>query len=179
MPKPRRKKTDTIKERAVYVYLPSHEMAKEWKGLAKKQGVSISKFVQEHVENSLNQEREKGAYQSRLDLIKKTQKLEEDTSRLREETRMYRLLSQNLEKEIKRYRTQPFVEEEFTGKRGYEKELIEALRKRGFVPHEDLWSILNIDPKDTDLTKAVNKQLESLEAYGLVESTQRGWEWKK
>ena len=46
-------KTETIKERSIYVYLPSHEMVKAWKKRAKKQGASISKFVIEHVENSL------------------------------------------------------------------------------------------------------------------------------
>jgi len=27
----KRRKTETIKERAIYVYLPSHEMVKAWK----------------------------------------------------------------------------------------------------------------------------------------------------
>ncbi len=38
-------KTETMKERAMYIHLPSHKMAEEWKRLAKKQGASISKFV--------------------------------------------------------------------------------------------------------------------------------------
>ena len=179
MPKPNLGKTETIKERAIYVYLPSHETVKEWKGLADKHGVSISKFVQEHVENSLNQERREGGYKSRLDLIKRVQELEAEASRLREENRMYRLLSEKLDNEAKQYRAKPFTEEGYTGVRGYERELVEAIKKRGFVAHEDLFSVLGIDPKDTELTKAVNRQLESLEAYGLVESTSRGWEWRK
>ena len=51
-----RDKTETIKQRAIYVYLPSIEMAEEWKKRAEKAGISISKFVIEHVENSLRQE---------------------------------------------------------------------------------------------------------------------------
>ena len=38
-------KTETIKQRAIYVYLPSIEMVKRWKELAKSQGASISRFV--------------------------------------------------------------------------------------------------------------------------------------
>jgi hypothetical protein len=49
-------KTETIKQRAIYVYLPSQEMVDRWKKLAKEHGTSISKFVAENVENSLRQE---------------------------------------------------------------------------------------------------------------------------
>ena len=38
-------KTDTIKKRAIYVYLPSQEMVDRWKESAKLQKASISKFV--------------------------------------------------------------------------------------------------------------------------------------
>ncbi|HEC95236.1 MAG TPA: hypothetical protein ENI45_04650, partial [Thermoplasmatales archaeon] len=51
-------KTGTIKQRAIYVYLPSIETAQRWKEIAEKEGGSISKFVIEHVENSLQQEDE-------------------------------------------------------------------------------------------------------------------------
>ena len=61
-------KTETIKQRAIYVYLPSHDMVEKWKNLAKKSGTSISKFVAEHVENSLRQE-EDDNYQTRSSLI--------------------------------------------------------------------------------------------------------------
>jgi len=37
-------KTETIKRRAIYVYLPSMEMAERWKVLAEAAGTSISKF---------------------------------------------------------------------------------------------------------------------------------------
>ena len=38
-------KTETIKERSIYVYLPSVEKKKRWDDYAEKQGTSISKFV--------------------------------------------------------------------------------------------------------------------------------------
>ena len=43
---------------------------------------------------------------------------------------------------------------------------------------EEILTKLNIDPSDTELVKAVNKQLEILETYGLVEYAGRGWRWK-
>jgi hypothetical protein len=45
MVKPDRGKTKTIKERTLYVYLPSLEMAEEWKRRAEKAGESLSKFI--------------------------------------------------------------------------------------------------------------------------------------
>jgi mRNA-degrading endonuclease RelE of RelBE toxin-antitoxin system len=48
-----RGKTETIKQRALYIYLPSLDMAEEWKRLAEKDKTSISKFIIENVENSL------------------------------------------------------------------------------------------------------------------------------
>ncbi|MCP8320491.1 MAG: hypothetical protein H3Z52_06085, partial [archaeon] len=71
MPKPNRGKTRTIKERAVYVYLPSLEMVKGWKSEADKAGVSISKFVIDRVEDSIRREEGEEGYLSRVELIKK------------------------------------------------------------------------------------------------------------
>ena len=68
-------KTDTIKQRSIYVYLPSHDMVQRWKTLAKNSGTSISKFVAEHVENSLREE--EAEYKSRGTLIEENRKLSE------------------------------------------------------------------------------------------------------
>lgn len=62
-------RTETIKQRAIYVYLPSQKLVERWKEAAKKQGTSVSKFVIEHVENSLRQE-EEPRYKSRGELLK-------------------------------------------------------------------------------------------------------------
>jgi hypothetical protein len=36
---------------------------------------------------------------------------------------------------------------------------------------------LGIDPKGSQLVRALSQQLDELEAFGLVTSTQRGWRW--
>lgn len=176
MAKPNRGKTKTIKERSIYVYLPSEEMVGEWKALAEKSGVSISKFVIEHVENSLQQEKD-SSYLSRADLTKKIRELEGELSKLRDENRMLRLVAEKLDTELKHYRTKPFLEEEFEGIRGYEKELIQAFKKQRAIGYDELLGILGIDPKDTQLVKGVSRQVERLEKYGLIKPLSRGWEW--
>jgi len=51
-----RSKTAAIKQRAVFVYLPSIEMAERWKRAARKRNHTLSGFIIETVENSLSNE---------------------------------------------------------------------------------------------------------------------------
>jgi len=172
------RKTETIKDRAVYVYLPSLEMVIDWKRRADKAGVSISKFVAERVEDSIRREEGEKGYLSRLELIERLRAAEDELKKLRDENRLLRKLVDNLEKELKRYRTKPFLEEDFEGVRTFERELVTFLRRGGSYTDEDILANLNIDLSDVDLVKAVSKQLEALENYGLVEFTGKGWKWK-
>jgi translation initiation factor 2B subunit (eIF-2B alpha/beta/delta family) len=174
----KRRKTETIKDRAVYVYLPSLEMAEDWKQRAEKGGVSISKFVIERVEESIRREEGEEGYLSRAELIKKLRNAEEELKKVRNENRLLKKLAENLDNELRRYRAQPFLEEAFEGVRRFDKDLIELLRKGGSYTQEQILAHLNIDPSDSDLMKAVSKQLEALEGYGLLEYKGRGWRWK-
>jgi hypothetical protein len=171
-----RRKTETIKERSIYVYLPSHEMVKAWKKRADERGVSISKFVIEHVENSLQQE-EDPSYRSRGELIKEISELKSELKEFREDNRQKRIVIERQENELRRYRAEGFLDEHFAGVRKYDRELIEILKTRGVVDSDELLQALNINPREGDLLKAVSHQLENLEAYGLIESTKRGWRW--
>jgi predicted RNase H-like nuclease (RuvC/YqgF family) len=178
MPKPNRGKTETIKDRAIYVYLPSLEMVEDWKRRAEKAGVSISRFVVERVKDSIRREEGEGGYLSRAELVKRLRKAEEELKKLRDENRFLKRLVENLDNELKRYRAQPFLQEAFEGVRRFDRDLIELLRKGGSYTEEEILARLNIEPFDVELVKAVDRQLEALEAYGLVEYRGRGWRWK-
>jgi len=177
MTKPNRGKTRTIKDRAIYVYLPSLEMVEDWKQRAEKAGMSISRFVVERVEESIRREEGEEGYLSRAELIKRLRDAEEELKKLRNENRLLKKLAENLDNELRRYRAQPFLEESFEGVRKFDKDLIELLRKGGSYTQEQILAHLNIDPLDTDLVKGLSRQLEALEGYGLVEYKGRGWRW--
>ncbi|MEM2905849.1 MAG: hypothetical protein QW057_02075 [Candidatus Bathyarchaeia archaeon] len=66
---------------------------REWKGSAEKSGVSISKFVVEHVKNSLKQEEGEEGYAPRAELLKKLKEQEAEVAKLTEENRTLRLYS--------------------------------------------------------------------------------------
>jgi predicted nucleic acid-binding Zn-ribbon protein len=172
-----KKKTETIKERSIYVYLPSHEMVKAWKKRAKKQGASISKFVIEHVENSLQQE-EDPVYKPRGELVNEITTLKNELRDLKADNRQKKIVIARLEDELRKYRAEVFLEDRFEGVRKYDKELIDILKRRGVVDSDELLQELGIDPRESKLVSAVSRQLESLETYGLVTATKRGWRWE-
>lgn len=178
MPKPNKGKTETIKKRAIYVYLPSQKMANEWKSKADKAGTSISKFVIDRVEDSIRKEEEQGGYLNRLELIKRLSDTEEELKQLRKDNRLLRKLVDNLDTELKRYRAKPFLEDDFKGVRRFDRELIDLLKQGGSLSGDEILTRLSINSSDTDLVRGVNKQLEVLESYGLVEYVGRGWKWK-
>ncbi len=174
-----KRKTETIKQRAIYVYLPSLEMVQEWKDRSKKAGTSISKYVIERVEDSVRREDGEEGYTSRLELIERLRKNEEELKKIRDDNRLLRKLVENLDTELKRYRSQPFLEESFQGVRSFDRELIQLLKEGELLSDDEILSRLNISPTDTDMVKAVSGQLQALESYGLVEFRGRGWKWSK
>ena len=170
------RKTETIKERAIYVYLPSVEQKERWEKHSEKLGVSISKFVIEYVENSLKQEEEPD-YKSRGMLWKENNELKQQVEDLARKSRLLETVVDKLEQELRGYRSKPFLEEGFQSIRSYEKRLIDLLKSRDIVADEEIFAQLDVAPSDSDAVRAIAKQLESLEACGLVKSSSRGWKW--
>jgi ribosomal protein L16 Arg81 hydroxylase len=170
-------KTESIKQRSIYVYLPSVETVKDWKAKAKKSSASISRFVIEHVTNSLRQEEGEEGYKSRAKLLQQIREKDEQIEKLTRENKIVELALERVENELERYRAAPFLEEDFKGIRRYDRRLIELLKKGEAVDSDHLLHILKINPRDTPLVKAISNQLGNLEAYGLIEKTRRGWKW--
>ena len=51
------------------------------------------------------------------------------------------------------------------------------MKRGGTLDSYKLLEALGIDPKDSELVKAISRQLEDLEAYGVVAPTPKGWRW--
>jgi hypothetical protein len=169
-----RSKTKTIKERSIYVYLPSIETVKRWKNLASKDDVSISKFVFEHVENSL---RSSDDLHERANLVDRVRVVEDENKQLLKDNRMLNKALENLEAELRSLRMRPFLDSDGSGILRYEKDLIHLFKTREMVKSDEILQILGIDPANSNDVKAITKQLENLEAYGLVKTIPGGWRW--
>jgi hypothetical protein len=139
--------TETLKQRAIYVYLPSEEQKGRRQRLSEGAGVSISKFVIEHVENSLRQEEERD-FKSRSELWKENNELEQRAQDLSWQVRLLDTVVDKLEQEFRRYRGEPFLEEQFEGVRNYDKKLIDLLKSKEIVTDEEIFSKLGIVASD-------------------------------
>ncbi len=170
-------KANDLTKRAIYVYLPTVQMVRSWKKLAEKSKLSLSRFVSDHVENSLNQEQNKTGYESRTDLIKQLEEKGKQVNDLMQENKLLKRLADNLDSELAKYRARPFLEPEFSGMRKYDEELVQLLKERGTVDSDHILKELRIRPQNTDQVKSIYKQLESLESFGLIRTTPRGWQW--
>lgn len=163
------------KSRYVYLYLPSAEDKKRWEKLADEAGVPLTKFVIEIVENTLLEESE---FKPRAEMVKELGSLRDEVRKLQDDLRLKNIVIDKYESELKRYRSATFLEGGFEGAREYNQELVDLLKRKGVVDSYKILEELGIDPREADLVKAVSSQLDNLEAYGLVESTSRGWRWK-
>ncbi len=172
-------KTDTIKERSLYVYLPHEEMTKEWKHRAEQAGTSISKFIIEHVTNSLNSEKHQPSVETRVNLIKSNKELQAENNDLHKKLQLLENLCGRLEHDLRKQTLQPFQQKDFTGIRAYEADLIKVFKTYNDIRKEDIYSKLDIDPMDKESTTAILHQIEQLERYGLIKDIGRKWRWIK
>lgn len=162
------------KSRYVYLYLPSAEDKARWDSLAKEAGVPLSKFVIEVVESSLAENTD---FKPRGELVKEIGKLRTENKELRDDLKQKKIVLEKYETELKRYRSEAFLDDRFKGVRKYSTQIINILKRGVTVDSYKLLEELGIDPKNSDLVNAVSKQLEEMEAYGLVTNTSRGWRW--
>ena len=87
------------------------------------------------------------------------------------------ILVEKLEEDLRRYRSQMFLDEGYSGIRKYDRKLVDVLRDPGVHGNDEILSRLGVKPHEHESIKAISNQLENLQSYGLVRSTPRGWEW--
>jgi hypothetical protein len=162
------------KSRYVWLYLPSRNDKARWSELAEKAKVPLSKYIIEIVENALAEESD---LKPREETVKELSRIKEDNKRMADELRLKNIVLDKYENELKRYRSEALLLDEFQGTRKYSKELITLLKQHETLDSYRILEALGIDPKEADLVKCVSSELEALENYGLVVSTPRGWRW--
>ena len=172
----RPRKTETIKERSIYVYLPDKAMTEEWKNLARETGQSISKFVVERVEDSLRNNGD-GPRHSRKDLIDRVRDLEMQLAAAQEDLTIKSRAYVALESELQSLRVQPFLNPGSSGVRQYNKDLMELFKRKKRITYDELLPSLRIKPTDVEQVTAINNQIELLVSLGLVKVDLRGWRW--
>lgn len=162
------------KTRYTYVYHPSRQHKEKWEKLAAKAHTSLSKFIIGTVDGVVDENEE---FKPRREIVREMESLKADNKALRDDLAQKEIVLERYEAELKRYRSQPFLEQEYQGMRIYSKELVKIFKARGQVDSYRLLEELGIDPRESDLVKAVSKQLEELEGYGMIKAEGRSWRW--
>jgi hypothetical protein len=168
------KKTLPDPTRYSYVYHPSRPHKERWEKLAAKAHTSLSKFIIGTVDGVVDENEE---YKPRRDVVREMETLKAENKALRDDLRQKEIVLERYEGELRRYRSQAFQEEDYQGMRRFSKELVEILKGRGQVDSYRLLEALGIDPRESDLVKAVSRQLEELEGYGMIKAEGRSWRW--
>jgi len=150
------------------------EHKEHWVKLAKKARTPLSKFIIGIVDGVLDESEE---YKPRREVVREMEALKAENKTLRDDLRQKIIVLEKYENELKRYRSQAFLGEDYQGMRRYSKELVEILKSGGLVDSYRLLEDLGIDPRESDLVKAVSMQLEELEGYGMIKPEGKGWRW--
>ena len=172
----RSRKSETIKERTVNVYLPDMYLLKEWKKVAAEHKMSLSRFIIERVEDSLKEQGEGDRY-TRRDLIERNQKLERENGSLRKELELKTKVYEALDQENKSLRNQPWLDPSHQGFRQFGRQLITLIHQRKRIAFDELLPALGIKPMEMESMKAINHQLTVLTEYGLIQQDLKGWKW--
>jgi len=157
-------------------------MAKRWKDMAKKSGLSISQYVLNIVENHIGDE---SVAASRESLDKRLGEMEGQNSQLRSENlalskrvKMLDVLTDRYEEDLRNLKNRQFQDESsFEGVREYEPKLIKLLKERDVVKEHELLDLLHVDPGDAASIRSINQQLDNLFSYGLVRRSKGGLMW--
>ena len=175
------KKKTPIKERSIYVYLPTKEMTEKWKNIAKKKGMSISNYIQELVQQNIENgetimtQKQKDKF---IDEIQEqNRQLRSENIELSKKVKMLDTLTDRYEEEIKQLKNKPFLNGSFEGIREFDNRLIELLKEKKNVKEHELFDLLHIKPGDSETIKALNRQLDTLFEYNLVKKYKGGIQW--
>ena len=162
------------RSRYIWLYCKSKAQKEEWQALAQTAKTPLSAWCASIIEERIAEE---DGSQPRRKLIKDMETLKAENKDLRDDLRQKEIVLQKYEGELKRYRAQPFLVEDYKGVRPYSEELIKILKARGHLDSYRLLEELGIDPREAELVKAVSKQLEELEGYKLIKADGKGWQW--
>lgn len=138
--------------------------------------MSLSKFIIEHVGNSLNREWENG-HGSRRDMQKRISELEGQLRVAEDYNRRLESLVDKLDLTKHRERAEEFMAPTDKRDRRYDEDIVEIFRRRKFISYNELYGILKIPAQELETLKGVNHQIKQLEGYGLLKKESSGWRW--
>ncbi len=162
------------RSRYIWLYCKSKAQKEQWQAIAKKADTPLSTWCASIIEERIAEE---DGLIPRHKIAKELESLKAENKTLREDLRQKEVVLQRYEVELRRYRAEPFQEDQFHGMRTYSRELVDILKARGHVGSYQILELLGIAPGEAEAIKAVSKQLEELEKFNLIKADGKGWQW--
>jgi len=160
------------KTRYTYVYHPSRPHKERWEKLAAKAHTSLSKYIISIVDDVIDEKEEMAPRH-----VREMEGLKNEIKSLREDLQRKNVIVERYEAELKRYRAAPWTASDFAGSRRLSEDLVRVLKTRGPLNKFQLLEALGIDPRETDLIKAIDGQLETLGIFGMVKAEKDILRW--
>jgi len=162
------------RSRYIWLYCKSKAQKEEWQALAEKADSPLSTWCAAIIEERIAEEE---GDVPRRKVVKELETLKAENKALRDDMRQKEVVLQRYEAELRRYRAEPFLQDEFKGIRPYSEELVTILKTHGVVDGYRLLELLGIKPNEAEAIKSVSRQLEELERFGLAKTDGDTWQW--
>lgn len=162
------------RSRYIWLYCKSKAQKEEWQALAEKADSPLSTWCAAIIEERIAEEE---GDVPRRKVVKELETLKAENKALRDDMRQKEVVLQRYEAELRRYRAEPFLQDEFKGIRPYSEELVTILKTHDVVDGYRLLELLGIKPNEAEAIKSVSRQLEELERFGLAKTDGDTWQW--
>ena len=169
-------KTETIRQRAVTIYLPTKEMVEKWKAEADLNDMSLSGFITEIVDDAMR--KRSAGMTPREELEKKLVEALTELKVLKGKLESADVALKRADETIADYRKrlERTVPEELDA--GITSQLVTAFMKSRTILVEKIPESVGIGLDDHEGMVKVLKSLNFLRASGLVENQMFEWRWK-
>jgi FtsZ-binding cell division protein ZapB len=178
----KKNKKKSIKKRRIEIYAPSYDIVKNWKKVAAKNKLSLSKFVIETVEDTINEDKTiiEDKQNTFEELREKNKRLQNENIELQKKVDMLERLTDRYDSQLKNFQNKTFIENgDWHGIRFIQKKVTDLFKKHKSIKEDELIDLLHIQPSDTDTLKAVSKQIDQMLDFGIIEKIRGGWRWVK
>ena len=160
-------KTKTIKQRAVYIYLPTEEMLEEWKQAARRFDMSLSRFLVEVVDDVLRKNPQ--GISPRAEVEARLAQINVELTAFRHENEALRFLLQRAEEELADYRTALSTASQPSQDDDTLRRLIRLFHGRLVWKLQDFPEAMGINTGDQEGMRRLKVALDRLRELGMIE----------
>ncbi|UCG70756.1 MAG: hypothetical protein JSV09_07070 [Thermoplasmata archaeon] len=182
MPRPRGRpnqgKTQTIRKRAVNVYLPTKELLEEWKKDAKEAGMSLSQYILEAVERE--RVHGTGPHLPKLELEKTLKETNEELSELQSKYEILEAAFKKRDQDAKQLSKLIERKKDTLIDVNMANKLLKVIKNWPYdeIYIEDFTESLEIEDTDSNSLSRLKEILDLMEDIGLLKRGWLSWKWQ-